>query len=254
MKNLLLSCLALIFLFVSGNIVAAQSEASNKSFEYADVKIKQEIRSDFLSNYADTLDSIGDFQQNTSGSYHSAKLGEGIAFYKIEVTENSISTQFAGYKFPLYLENQQAGVIDAVYESGEWKVLNISNDNQFERKLERIKAKSNGSAKLKLIEDKRYKADSAYISDTLGERFIDLNSDKVITKTEFDQKIKSNIASQANVKFSENEAIPLGYGETPTSEAKSNVLLSLVFLAIAIGFAISFIILKLKHRKETVQI
>lgn len=253
MKNLLFACLAVVVLFVSGNSAAAQSEVKNKGFEYADANVKQAVGSDFLLNYADTLDSIGDFQASTSASYHSAILGEGIAFYHI-LTEDSNNMQFAGYKFPLYLNKQQIGVIDAVNDAGTWKVQNISNYNQFDQDLEAIKAKISGTAKLRIIEDKRYHLKSVYVSDSLGERFVDLKSGKVITKKEFDQSIDRVIASQANITLSHNEAIPLGYGENLTSEVESNVILSLVFLVIAIGFAISFVILMYKHKKETVQI
>ncbi|MNB95708.1 hypothetical protein D3C81_1176850 [compost metagenome] len=106
----------------------------------ADSDIKTAIEADFQQHYADTLDAYkADFNTNGDITFHKAMIGEGIEYYKIANYGGDEPLEFAGYKFPLYLSGKQVCVIDATNESGEWKISNISNHADFDKKLNQIR-------------------------------------------------------------------------------------------------------------------
>lgn len=227
MKQYTIALLILVSLLVFNSSVYA-----NTVIELADSEIKTAIEADYQQHYADTLDVYKEsFNTQANISFHEAALGDGIAFYKISAVEGSNSLQFAGYKFPLYLNGKQVCIIDATTEFGQWKISNISNHSDFEKKFSQMKAinSTKEQAQIRYIDDRSYDAQYAYINDSTGERYIELNTNKSFSPKEFLNKVE-NIKNNPSLKIKADGTLRTGFGGEYPTETKNTLIIQVTLL------------------------
>lgn len=233
-------------LMLAGNAAYADAD-----IEKAGAGVKGTIEQEFVEGYADSLDAQKDsFHGNGKSSFHEATVGEGVPYYQLNVSGESLTPEWTGYKFPLYLDGTQVAVIEATKDSGTWEILNISNHNDFQSTLERLEAAEAGDGAARLIDDKRYELNYIYTNDAGNERYIDLDNDQDISPSEImDVITESSESSQLN-RNSTDGAILVGGGH-PISvpEAGYTFFLPAVLFGLSLAFAIPVVVYFIRRRR-----
>ncbi|URJ58979.3 hypothetical protein [Paenibacillus polymyxa] len=257
-KKLILSFLLMfnILLFSFNNLIIAQSDESTP-----DAQIKASIESDFKLKYVDSLNAVkSDYKLKAEENFENAQLSSGTAFYKVTDDVYSSAIDFAGYIFTLKTNDREVATIYASSNTGSWKISSISNRVNSENSLLAAEATLSKNEKVKLIDDERYGLNALLIEGGEKERVIDLSgngknvnniessSNKTISKSLFDQKIKEMKAERSGP-ATKDGAVIMGTGQfdfNEPSKASSNVPIILFSLGIISLFPI-FIILKKKR-------
>lgn len=239
-------CFALLTL---GNAAYADS-----GLETAGVDIKGAIERDYTDFYADTLEAQKDnFHGSDRASFHEATLGEGIAFYQVSVYGDSLSHELTGYKFPIYLEETQVALINATFESGTWKILNISNDDDFDNIIKQMESEYARNGKFELIDDKRYNLNYFYINNTINEEYINLTNNKSISPTEIIRVVNESADSFNNLNRNSNDrAILVGGGPNVShSDNQTSLFLPIILFGLSLFFAVPLIVIATQRRRAS---
>jgi hypothetical protein len=244
MKQLILS-FSLILAMLSFSL----SAFANSEIESASEKVKAEVEADYQQHYAASLDSQKD-QFNVTGedSLSTAQLGNGIAYYTIDVKNDKPAITFAGYQFPLLLNGKQIATVQANKSvEDKWEVANISNIVDMEKVIQVANDNKKGTGKIKLIEDKSYGIKSVYIQDNDGERFVDLKSGKSSTVADFnDEIVKKHKDKEKHAENNKDGAIQAGGTPIATNSSSNNT--PYIFAALGILFMIPVIYFFLRKR------
>lgn len=239
----------LFALFTLGNAVYADS-----SLETAGADIKGAIAREYTEYYADTLDAQKtSFHGSDNASFHEATLGEGVAYYQVNVHGDSLSHELTGYKFPLYLEGTQVAVIDATFESGAWKIFNISNHDDFDSAIKRIESEYAGNGKFELIDDKRYNLNYVYTNSTISEEYINLTNDESISPAEILNVISESVDSLNNLNRNSNDGVILvgGGPNVSPSDNQTSLLLPIILFGLSLVFAVPLIAIATQRRRAS---
>ncbi|WP_342421619.1 hypothetical protein [Paenibacillus sp. FSL E2-0178] len=228
---------AMAMLILFSMLICSGSVYASTDFEKADSSIKEIILSDYQLHYADTLESHKDsFHGLKNTVFHDATLGEGIAFYRIADLSDISSLEFAGYKFPLYLDGKQVAVIEANNDTGEYKIFNISNQDDFDRKLKQAITQYKGKGQIQLIDDKHYNINSVYINDEADKHYIDLNTNKLSTPKELNNKLNELNDSFYKTNTEDMGAAVVGLGGGALQQPKTSILLPVVLSVLGMLF------------------
>lgn len=225
-------------------------------------QIRKEIEADFSANYLDSLNAVKeDYGLTENEDFTEAKLSDGRAFYTISDDVYNSDTNFSGYVFSIRVNEQDTGTIYSNNDSGQWKVSSISTFVYPESAITAVETNLHPDEQLKLIDDIRYGLHALLIEGGDQERAIDLsttdklnisnlNSNKTITKSLFDQKIKQ-IKSERSSPTTKDGAIIMGSASfdfnepvttTPSTPAK--------LFVIGIFALVPIIIIGFKKRKS----
>jgi hypothetical protein len=227
---------------------------ADSGFEKADAAITNAIQEEYSQFYAESLESQkSEFHGDGKVSFHEATLGEGIAYYKLDVQGDEVSHELLGYKFPLYLEGEQVAVVDATSESGVWKIFNISNHNDFDNTIKQLESDYANQSKIELIDDKRY--DLNYLYTQNNEEYINLTNDGNITPTEIMNIINESTKSSNNVsqQNTRDGAILVGGSSNLSASTSSHtsLLQPIILFGLSLLFAIPVFVLMIRKRKAT---
>lgn len=226
-----------LLLFNFNNFIFADS------FEPApNEQIKATIQNEFKLKYLGSLSSVkSEYGLDGKENFENVQLSTGTAYYKISDNANSSELVFAGYIFSIKLNNINIGTIYSNNDSGSWEIFNISSDINNEQSFLATKSSLKEGEDVKLVSDVRYGIDALYIHGIAGERVIDLNSnnatsgslhaEKTISKSVFDEKIKS-IKEKRAASPTKNGVLEMGSGQVNFTEpeATSNTLPVILFL------------------------
>lgn len=225
-------------------------------------QIRKDIEADFRTNYLDSLNAAKeDYGLTESEDFTEAKLSDGRAFYTISDDVYNSDTNFSGYVFSIRVNEQDTGTIYSNNDSGQWKVSSISTFIYPKTAITAAETNLHPDEQLKLIDDIRYGLHALLIEGGDQERVIDLsttdklnisnlNSNKTITKSLFDQKIKQ-IKSERSSPTTKDGAIIMGSASfdfnepvttTPSTPAK--------LFVIGIFALVPIIIIGFKKRKS----
>ncbi|ETT79744.1 MULTISPECIES: hypothetical protein [Paenibacillus] len=250
MKIRALLLTAVLALSLAGNAAYADS-----GLEKAGAEIKGAIEQEYKEYYADSLEAQKDnFHGTGKTSFHEATLGEGIPYYQLNVHDNSISHEMAGYKFPLYLEEAQVGVIEATLESGAWTIYNISNHNDFDNTVKRLEAEYAGKGTVELIDDKRYELDYLYINNEVNETYIDLTNEQNISPSEVRDAVSESADALNSMNRNSNEgAILVGGGHHAASSdgGHNSLITAIVLFGLSLVFAVPLVISAVQRRRAS---
>ncbi|MEK3792053.1 hypothetical protein MKX42_10055 [Paenibacillus sp. FSL R7-0204] len=237
-------------LLTLGNAAYADS-----SLKTAGADIKGAIERDYTAYYADTLEAQKEnFHSSNRVSFLEATLGEGIAYYQANIHGESLSHELIGYKFPLYLEGTQVAVIDATFESGAWKIFNISNNDNFSNTIKRIESEYAKDGTLELIDDKRYNLNYLYINTAVNEEYINLTNNESISPTEIMSVVSQSESSFNNSNRNSNDgAILVGGGQNVSSaDNHTSLFLPILLFGLSLIFAVPLIVIATQRKRASV--
>lgn len=242
---------AMISTVVLALLLAGNAAYADADIEKAGAGVRGAIEQEFIGGYADSLDAQKDnFHGKGKSSFHEATVGEGVPYYQLNVSGESLTPEWIGYKFPLYLDGTQVAVIEATQESGTWKIFNISNHNDFQSTLERLKAAEAGDSAARLIDDKRYEFNYLYTNDAGNERYIDLANDQDISPSEImDVIIESSESSQMNRNSTGGAILVGGSHQISASAAGDTFFLPAVLFGLSLAFAVPVVVYFIRRRR-----
>lgn len=243
--------LTILFAMITlGNAAYADS-----GLEKADAAITNAIQEEFKQFYAESLESQkSEFHGEGKVSFREATLGEGIAYYKLNVQGDEVSHELFGYKFPLYLEGEQVAVVDATSESGVWKIFNISNHNNFDNTIKQLESDYANQGKIELIDDKRYDLNYLYTENANNEEYINLTNNENVTPTEIMNMVNDSTDASNDVQQKTRDgAILVGGGSNLSASTSSHtsLLQPTILFGLSLLFAIPVFVLMIKKRKAT---
>ena len=227
-------------------------------------QIRKDIEADFRTNYLDSLNAVKeDYGLTESEDFTEAKLSDGRAFYTISDDVYNSDTNFSGYVFSIRVNEQDTGTIYSNNDSGQWKVSSISTFVYPESAITAVEANLHPDEQLKLIDDIRYGLHALLIEGGDQERVMDLSttdklninnlnpsSNKTITKSLFDQKIKQ-IKSERSSPTTRDGAIIMGSASFDFNEpAITTPPTPAILFAIGILALVPIIIIGFKKRKS----
>lgn len=208
------------------------------SFNFADSfaptpsdQIRTNIQNEFKLKYMDSLNVVkSEYGLGDKENFEDAQLSSGTAYYKISDDPNSSDLVFAGYIFSIKVNHIAVGTIYANNDSGSWEIFNISNNVNYEQPLLAAQSSLKDEEEVKLVSDVRYGINVLYINGITGERIIDLNSsnakssslraENTISKSVFDQKIKS-IKEKRAASPAKGGLLQMGSGQVDFTKLRS---------------------------------
>lgn len=254
-----LSILLSIFLFNFDSYSFAQADE-----RIPGPQIRKEIEADFRENYLDSLNAVKeDYGLSESEDFTEAKLSHGRAFYTISDDVYNSDTNFSGYVFSIIVNEQDTGTIYSYNDSGQWKVSSISTFVYPDSAITAVETNLHPDEQLKLIDDIRYGLHALLIEGGDQERVMDLStadklninnlnpsSNKTITKSLFDQKIKQ-IKSERSGPTTKDGAIIMGSASFDFNEPVTTTLSTpAILFVIGIFALVPIIIIGFKKRKS----
>ena len=219
----------------NGFEVSAQEDSP---IEYAPDSVKTSIAKQFQDQYAYSLNT-DKAAFKTDGDFSRAELGEGAAVYQVEAEDASLSLK--GYEFPLILNREVVGTIEAEEQPEGWTIFNISSQSDLVEHLQEAKRQAGSNGTVQYVHDQRYAIRGFYVRDQEQEFFLDLNTNRVSDRESFEQWIRtfdtdSPIGQAGNPV--EQEEIQVG-GSSVTADSPKPVLFLQAAAAAVLVFAIS---------------
>ncbi|CAM3473564.1 MULTISPECIES: hypothetical protein [Saccharibacillus] len=214
---------------------------AESKIEYANDTIQASIYSDLQNQYVSSLNMEKE-QFKTNGDFNNAKLGEGIATYQIEIEDYSFTLK--GYEFPLILDDEVIGTIEAEKNEGDWSITNISTISDLPSEIEEAEREAGNDNAIQYIHDKRYKIKGFYIQNTA--EFFDSINNQVYDMDSFRQSIDTFKADQSSMQMKDSsgsEEIQVGGGVEllEDSEIRNIPLITALIAVLFLGVGVALL-------------
>lgn len=218
-----------IFVYAFGSSAQAAPE-----LEYADASIRSTIEADLRAQYVSSLNTEKEYF-NTSGDFNNVRLGEGIAVYQIGLED--LSFEFRGYEFPMIINDESVGTIEAEQLENKWMITNISSLAELPSEIEQAQQQAGTDGTLQYIHDKRYKTRGFHIHNGQTEVFLNANNDQLYNMDTFNEVFETYKSDRSNLQMRDSQdprAIQVGDSgpEFPDSSAQG-IRIPLILATIA---------------------